>query len=170
MKLSNKQIERWIEEYLAKGYGETVKGRTWKGQYIRGHAPWNNEEDCYHKWLETIETTQAELLNETSFKALYDAVKTLQLKGIGDLTIYDTATMLGCPNGIFPEAVYLHAGAAIGASALGIEGELVEKSVFVKRFSAFDLLEPIQIEDFLCIYKEQLQGKTTESPQGCCGC
>lgn len=170
MKLSNKQIERWIEEYLAKGYGETVKGRTWKGQYIRGHAPWNNEEDCYHKWLNTIEIAQSNLLNKTSFQALYDAVKALQLKGIGNLTIYDTATMLGCPNRIFPEAVYLYAGAAIGASALGIEGEIVEKSVFVKRFSAFDLLEPIQIEDFLCIYKKQLQGKTTESPQGCCGC
>lgn len=170
MKLSNKQIERWIEEYLAKGYGETVKGRTWKGQYIRGHAPWNNEDDCYHKWLNTIEIAQSKLLNETSFKALYDAVKTLQLKGIGDLTIYDTATMLGCPNGIFPEAVYLHAGTAIGASVIGIEGEIVEKSVFVKRFSAFGLLEPIQIEDFLCIYKEQLQGKTTESPLDCCGC
>lgn len=33
---------------------------------------------------------------------------------------------------------------------------------------AFEKLEPIQIEDFLCIYKDQLAGKTQKSPTGCC--
>ncbi len=86
------------------------------------------------------------------------------------MTIYDTATMLGCPNGVFPEAVYLHAGAAVGAEAIGVNGAVVEKSVFTAIYPAFEMLEPIQIEDFLCIYKKQLQGETTESPIGCSRC
>ncbi len=170
MKPAQKQIAEWIEEYLAKEYGTQVKKRTWKGQYIRGHAPWNNEEDCYHKWLECINDHKAALSAITSFNELYEAVKALKFKGIGDLTIYDTATMLGCPNGVFPEAVYLHAGAAAGARAIGIEGEVVEKSVFTAIYPTFELLEPIQIEDFLCIYKRHLQGETTDSLIGCGGC
>lgn len=170
MKPTNKQLQMWIEEYIAKGYGEKVKNRAWKGQYIRGHAPWNNEEDCYHTWLNLINNREQELSAIKSFQKLYDDVKAMRFKGIGDLTIYDTATMIGCPNGVFPEAVYLHAGAAIGATAIGIEGNIVEKTVFVTRFPAFELLEPIQIEDFLCIYKKQLHGDVTDSPISCCGC
>ncbi len=170
MKITNAQIQKWIEEYLSNEYGEKVKNRTWRGQYIRGHAPWNNEEDCYHEWLKCVNKHEAKLYLLTSFKELYDAVKSLKLKGIGDLTIYDTATMLGCPNGVFPEAVYLHAGATVGAEAIGVKGEVIEKSVFTAIYPAFEILEPIQIEDFLCIYKKQLQGETTESPSVCGGC
>lgn len=170
MKPTNNQVQKWIEEYLSYGYGDRVKDRKWKGQYIRGHAPWNNEEDCYHEWLKCINNHEITLSALTSFKELYNAVKSFKRKGIGDLTIYDTATMLGCPTGVFPEAVYLHAGAAKGASTIGIEGEVVEKSVFIAIYPAFEMLEPIQIEDFLCIYKNQLKGETTESPVGCSGC
>ena len=170
MRPTNEQIKGWIEEYLATGYGDAVKKRAWKGQYIRSHAPWNNAEDCYHEWLKCINDKEKELSRSVSFEELYNAVQLLKIKGIGDLTIYDTATMLGCPIGIYPEAVYLHAGAAVGAAVIGIEGDIVEKSVFEKAYSAFKLLEPIQIEDFLCIYKKLLAGEVVESPHGCVRC
>lgn len=97
-----------------------------------------------------------------TFDELYKEVEKLKINGIGDLTIYDTATMIGCPNQVYPDKVYLHAGAAIGAKALGVEGDVVDKSVFVSIFPAFKRLEPIQIEDVLCIYKSHLQGNLAE--------
>ena len=167
MKITNEQIRIWIEDYLAKGYGEKVKNREWKGMYIRGHAPWNNDEDCYHRWLSIINDNFVQLSKIPTFAELYDAVKNLIIKGIGDLTIYDTATMIGCYNKIYPDKVYLHAGALIGAKAIGINDEIVYKRDFVEKFSAFEKLEPIQIEDFLCIYKSRLQGDV-ESNISCC--
>lgn len=160
MEITNELIQKWIEEYLAKGYGEKVQKREWKGKYIRGHAPWNNDEDCYHIWLETIDQNLPRLTKIITFSELYQEVKELTIPGIGPLTIYDTATMIGCPNGVYPAVVYLHAGAKSGANAIGIDGEEVPKEDFVAKFSAFEVLEPIQIEDFLCIYKLRLMGKS----------
>lgn len=170
MKVTALQIEEWISEYLSKGYGDKVLKREWRGGYIRGHAPWNNTEDCYHKWLELINQKLDNLNEIKDFEALYNEILALKISGIGTLTIYDTATMIGCPNGVYPQQIYLHAGAAEGADALGIEGETATKEQFVAACDAFEKLEPIQIEDFLCIYKRQLKGETTKSPQGygCC--
>lgn len=170
MNITNKQISAMIADYIAKGYGEKVKRRAWKGQYIRGHAPWNNPEDCYHRWLEIINEKEVVFSRLTSFEALYEAVAALKIDGIGVLTIYDTATMIGCPINVYPEVIYLHAGTADGAKALGILGQTATKEQFVEVCDAFDKLEPIQIEDFLCIYKKQLAGETDVAPRGCCGC
>lgn len=170
MNITSRQISAMIADYIAKGYGKKVKERTWKGQYIHGHAPWNNAEDCYHKWLRIINDYIVELSNLTTFTELYNTLETLKIDGIGDLTIYDTATMIGCPNGVYPEVVYLHAGTANGAKALGINGVTATKEQFVDICDAFEKLEPIQIEDFLCIYKKQLAGKTDAVPQSCCSC
>lgn len=168
MNTTKKQISFLIADYIAKGFGEKVVQREWKGQYIRGHAPWNNTKDCYHEWLRIINDCVANLSNYTTFVELHNAIETLKIDGIGDLTIYDTATMIGCPIGVYPEVVYLHAGTADGAKALGINGATATKEQFVEVCDAFEKLEPIQIEDFLCIYKDQLAGKTQKSPTGCC--
>lgn len=168
MNITDKQISNLIADYIAKGCGEKVMKREWKGQYIRGHAPWNNTKDCYHEWLRIINDCMASLSNYTSFAELLNAVEGLKIEGIGNLTIYDTATMIGCPIGVYPEVVYLHAGTADGAKALGINGATATKEQFVEVCDAFEKLEPIQIEDFLCIYKNQLAGKTDAKPQGCC--
>lgn len=163
MLVTTQQIAKLIDDYINKGYADRVLNREWRGQYIRGHAPWNNAEDCYHVWLKIVEDNYERLSKITDFDELYKELEKLAMKGIGDLTIYDTATMIGCPNGVYPQRVYLHAGAAIGAGALGISGTTVDKSVFVKICPDFDRLEPIQIEDFLCIYKSYLQGQPKAS-------
>ena len=170
MKLTNSHIARIIDDYVNRGGASNVLRREWKHRYLRGHAPWNNEEDCYNKWLDIIDAELERLKSIKTFDELYKEVEKLKINGIGDLTIYDTATMIGCPNQVYPDKVYLHAGAAAGAKALGIEALVVDKSVFVSLFPAFDKLNPLQIEDFLCIYKSHLSGtaKETDLPKFCC--
>ena len=79
-----------------------------------------------------------------------------RIKGIGALTIYDTATMLAFPKGKFPNKVYLHAGTARGARALGVTETIVDKQVFVELCPDFQKLSAAQIEDFLCVYAAYL--------------
>ena len=168
--ITNQKIGRMIDDYINRGGASNVLKRAWRGKYIRGHAPWNNEEDCYHNWLTIVNDNIESLDSIATFDELYKAVEKLKIKGIGDLTIYDTATLIGCPRKIYPTKVYLHAGAAAGARALGIDAAVVERSLFVSLFPAFDKLNALQIEDFLCIYKSHLQGIVDETikPEFCC--
>ena len=168
--ITNQQIGRLIDDYINRGGASNVLKRAWHSKYIRGHAPWNNEEDCYHIWLKIVDDNIASLVSIETFDELYKAVEKLKIKGIGDLTIYDTATMIGCPHQVYPTKVYLHAGAAAGARALGIDAAVAERSLFVSLFPAFDKLNALQIEDFLCIYKSHLSGDANESekPEFCC--
>ena len=168
--ITNQQIGRLIDDYINRGGASNVLKRAWHGKYIRGHAPWNNEEDCYHIWLKIVDDNIESLKSIATFDELYKAVEKLKIKGIGDLTVYDTATMIGCPRQVYPTKVYLHAGAAAGARALGIDAKEVDKSAFVSLFPEFNKLNPLQIEDFLCIYKSHLSGDADESklPNLCC--
>lgn len=168
--ITNQQIGRLIDDYINRGGASNVLNRAWRGKYIRGHAPRNNEENCYHIWLKIVDDHIASLESIETFDELYKAIEELKIKGIGDLTIYDTATMIGCHRQVYPTKVYLHAGAAAGARALGIDAAVVERSLFVSLFPAFDKLNALQIEDFLCIYKSHLQGIVDETikPEFCC--
>lgn len=75
---------------------------------------------------------------------------------IGQLTIYDTAHRLGAFLKLCPEYVYLHAGVRSGAKALGLDyrTEKLATSAFPK---AFQKLKPEQVQDCLCIYKDDLK-------------
>jgi hypothetical protein len=93
-----------------------------------------------------------------SFEDLFSLVTTRTglVKGFGKLAQYDTALRIGAFRGIYPQRAYLHAGARVGAGALG----------FSKRRDALEVSElpqplprlaPHEIEDFLCIYKVELK-------------
>jgi len=76
--------------------------------------------------------------------------------GLGELYAYDTALRIGSFIGTFPETVYLHAGARVGAKALGVDTKV--KSVELRSLpKPFHSLEPHQAEDVLCIYKKLLE-------------
>lgn len=92
--------------------------------------------------------------NARSFDALYDIVESAALKGIAALTIYDTALRIGAFLNVEPEDVYLHAGTKVGARALGFHRRetLSERELP----NAFRRLTPSEIEDCLCIYKDDL--------------
>lgn len=94
----------------------------------------------------------------STFAELYEkvAVALRPIRGIGLLTIYDTAHRLGAYLKLSPEEVYLHAGVRVGAKALGLDDRPAKlpMSIFPP---AFQKLSPEQVEDCLCIYNSQLQ-------------
>lgn len=63
------------------------------------------------------------LKSVNSFKDLYNVVDQIigSIKGIGELTTYDTALRIGAKLGLEPQDVYLHAGTREGACKLGIK-------------------------------------------------
>jgi hypothetical protein len=72
------------------------------------------------------------------------------------LTVYDTAHRIGAHLNVRTRQVYIHAGVAEGAKALGFDGN--ETSIHPDNFpKAFRGLLPDEIEDCLCIYKKQLK-------------
>ncbi len=94
----------------------------------------------------------------TSFSELIERVNSTirDIKGIGELTIYDTARHIGAYLGLEPEVVYLHRGTREGAKAIGLGTR--RKTLRVEEFpEPFHNLTPGEIEDCLCIYKEALR-------------
>lgn len=165
MKPTKEQIADWIDEYLQSPNAVKVMNRKWEMMFIHrlhkeNYAGYN--EKASDRWKRTIETRCETLNKHTSFDELYKAVKGITEHGIGELSKYDTATCLGCERRIYPTVVYLHAGTAEGARALGVTGVAANKEQFVEICKAFGKLEPIQIEDFLCIYKYCLQGNAIQ--------
>jgi hypothetical protein len=80
-----------------------------------------------------------------------------EIKGIGDLTVYDIAQRIGLYLSLQPELVYLYAGTRLGAKTLGL-GRRQAKLSINELPVPFSLLTPSEIEDCLCIYKDELQG------------
>lgn len=74
------------------------------------------------------------------------------VKGLGELYYYDTTLKLGSYLNIFPEFIYLHRGTREGAKYLGLN----YKKEYIKKTdlpNELQTLEPYELEDFLCIYK-----------------
>jgi hypothetical protein len=78
------------------------------------------------------------------------------IKGIGRLTVYDTAHRLGAFLGLEPQKVYLHAGTRDGARALGLDHrqEAIEPEDLPLPWQS---LKPYEVEDCLCMYKHILK-------------
>ena len=99
-----------------------------------------------------------ELLNSCkSFDELFSLVEKLvrHINGIGELYVYDTTLRIGANLGLLPTKVYLHAGTRTGAKRLGFQGK--EPTIAVSKFpKALQKLQPHEIEDVLCIFKDDL--------------
>jgi hypothetical protein len=93
-----------------------------------------------------------------NFPALLEVVKSAATRvgGIGPLTCYDVARRIGSYRGIAPEVVYLHAGARVGARALGLAVAHGHISVSALP-SPLNRLKPAQAENMLCIFKDDLK-------------
>jgi hypothetical protein len=100
---------------------------------------------------------RAPLQDAADFDALHRLVdeRIGQLHGIGSLSVYDTALRIGGKLGLKPQRVYLHAGTRRGARALGLDWRLPDlpRELFP---SPLQELEPQEIEDCLCIFKDSL--------------
>lgn len=72
------------------------------------------------------------------------------------LAVYDAAHRIGAYCRVEPDRVYLHAGTRVGARALGFKGNI--SYIFRRDLpKAFGRLRPYEIEDCLCIYKDELK-------------
>jgi hypothetical protein len=109
----------------------------------------------------------AELRKCRTFAELHELVRDRigGIKGIGALTVYDGAHHLGAHLGLEPEAVYLHAGTAWGASALGLD-HTAESLHLAELPAAFRRLRPHEVEDCLCLYQDELEAIDAEPVNG----
>ncbi len=92
-----------------------------------------------------------------SFDSLFEWVEsaTASIRGLGDLYTYDIALRIGARLKLEPNAVYLHAGAREGAMRLGVHTR--ERKLPSASFpSELARLSPRDIENLLCIYKDEL--------------
>jgi hypothetical protein len=99
------------------------------------------------------------LAKAADFSALHRVVEGEigSMKGIGTLTVYDISHRIGAHFGKAPGLVYLHAGTRAGARVFDISGDSFNPEALPK---AFLRLAPSEIEDCLCIYKDELRNGT----------
>lgn len=99
-----------------------------------------------------------DLTNCPDFDTLHGLVRETveSIEGIGPLYIYDVSERIGTKLGLHPEKVYLHTGAAAGATNLGLDGSLLTIEV-AELPMALQCLSPDEIEDVLCIYKDEFE-------------
>jgi hypothetical protein len=102
-----------------------------------------------------LQSIGRKLSRAVDFAALHNLVNEaiLPIRGIGALAIYDIAHRIGAYFRKAPERVYLHAGTKVGARALNISGESIDPTVLPPPFSR---LRPAEIEDCLCLCKDEL--------------
>jgi hypothetical protein len=91
-----------------------------------------------------------------SFDELHAVVEewTRDVPKIGDLAVYDIAHRIGAYLGLEPTLVYLHCGTRVGARALGLSArDTLHPDALPREFRQ---LSPAEIEDCLCIYKDEI--------------
>lgn len=118
---------------------------------------------------ERLQAAAKRLAAAADFDALHEIVKREigSVNGIGKLMVYDIAQRIGAYLGKAPTLIYLHRGTKEGAAILGFHGETVDAC---KLPPAFSRLAPAEIEDCLCIYKDQLRGAPPQfHPNSGCG-
>jgi hypothetical protein len=103
----------------------------------------------------------------TSFAQLLSILDEAKPRGVGELTIYDTAVRIGYGQNLKPEVVYLHAGTRKGARRL----QLDVRRPFIPHTEIpkeLDGLSPAEIEDVLCTYARFLGTGAEKFPTLAC--
>jgi hypothetical protein len=121
---------------------------------------WKIPARLLHEFSLRLQDVKEELRAAANFDALHSLIAREAGKGIGPLTIYDVAHRIGAYLGLEPTLVYLHAGTAVGAKRLGFTGQTIDPRDLP---SVLSVLTPAEIEDWLCIYKDQLIGEKKTS-------
>lgn len=96
----------------------------------------------------------------TNFRMLHDLVgkHIAAMPGVGSLIVYDVAERIGIFLGLKADVAYLHAGAKVGAARLD-PAFVGRKTLNLTELPPeLQKLTAAQVEDFLCIYKSQLEG------------
>ena len=109
-----------------------------------------------------------------SFSELHDLIESVarelkadgRIRSFGRLAIYDTSVRIGAFLGRLPEEVYLHAGTREGARVLLGDRCTRRKALPLTHFHKLlrTKLKPYEIEDFLCIFRDELSPRMNEAP------
>jgi hypothetical protein len=98
-----------------------------------------------------------ELSQSDSFDRLHTLIKELLhgIRGLGELYYYDTALRIGASLRLLPKRVYMHRGTREGTRALGLDyrSDSLDPRALPKGLA---VLQPHEMEDFLCIFKSRL--------------
>jgi hypothetical protein len=92
------------------------------------------------------------ITNAKDFDELFDIIKTNRPKGAGELITYDVALSIGYYLKLYPEKVYVHAGAKKGLENIlnrKYHGDRINKNELPEPFCSCNL-DCILLEDFLC--------------------
>lgn len=164
-------VADYIREYRPKAAAELQDFRD-RGtlEEVISRAAWcltPDDKKHSHHWRRTDETLreaeralmarETELGDCRTFDDLHELVwQTIRpIKWVKRLYAYDVATWIGAKLCLEPELVYPHAGAGKGAKELGFDdGEPFDPALLPP---AFHQLRPYEIEDCLCIYKDDLK-------------
>ena len=108
------------------------------------------------QWSNFILQSKEKISDCCDFKELYNCIKNIKadnkIKGIGELTIYDTAFRLGIYLNKLPDAfVYLHANAIIP----GYTKSFIPTKKLVDNFENHNM-PAYMIEDFLCVFHKNI--------------
>ena len=94
----------------------------------------------------------------TAFDDLYDHCESVAPRGIGVVTVYDTATRIGAYLKLTPDALYMHAGVMLGWNRLhGRRMPLLKRIPRAELPIELQSLPPDEIEDLLCTYRDYFQ-------------
>ncbi len=126
----------------------------------------HNGEEPLIQLAKKLQSLRVKIVNLKDFDALFQLIKEISsnIDGIGSLSIYDTALRLGSHLNMTPDFIYIHAGTKTGFKALMDEKcdkEYIEMKIF-RTIPNLYKLEPIYLEDILCIYKKTF--KKLKSP------
>lgn len=96
-----------------------------------------------------------------AFEGIHSVVRsaTKSVDRFGELAAYDVAYRIGLFQKKSPQKIYLHAGTLKGARGLHISGRAVDDRVLHGLCEAFRKLSVAEIENFLCVFKDPLNGK-----------
>ena len=124
--------------------------------------------EAIKQWADSLGKAQARIqaFHGCSFEKLFDFldVQARAISGIGPLMVYDTALRIGANIGCLPkDFVYLHAHARI--PSLRSDVYRIKKSELPREFKVLGTWEAYEIEDFLCVYQEQILRLTSRSPK-----
>ncbi len=112
--------------------------------------------------LSVLSDKSKAMIQAHSFDDLFRLIDSVlePIPGIGELYVYDTSLRIGAKLNLLPNKAYLHAGTRLGARALGLNGSAatIEVPALPREFRA---LRPHEIEDVLCIFKDEF--KTTRA-------
>jgi len=126
-----------------------------------GHQRWAPQASL-HLAESRLHRAANRLHDSRTFHDLFCAIEqfTSNIPGLGELYFYDTALRVGINLGLEPRYVYLHRGTREGAKALGLKNfrsPWIEVSDLPRTFQK---LRPRELEDLLCVYREQLRPQT----------